>query len=47
MVSLRQPHLDELNMAGGTVSLTEPVTITNEDRELYNAARNLAGLVSF
>ncbi|EFO21568.1 hypothetical protein LOAG_06919 [Loa loa] len=44
VVSLRQPHLDELNMAGGTVSLAEPVTITNEDRELYNAARNLAGL---
>uniref|UniRef100_A0AAF5PIZ0 histone acetyltransferase n=1 Tax=Wuchereria bancrofti TaxID=6293 RepID=A0AAF5PIZ0_WUCBA len=44
VVSFRQPHLDELNMAGGTVSLAEPVTITNEDRELYIAARNLAGL---
>uniref|UniRef100_A0A915PPA8 histone acetyltransferase n=1 Tax=Setaria digitata TaxID=48799 RepID=A0A915PPA8_9BILA len=44
VVSLRQPHLDELSMTGGTVSLAEPVTITNEDRELYNAARNLAGL---
>ncbi|OZC10549.1 MOZ/SAS family protein [Onchocerca flexuosa] len=44
VVSLRQPHLDELNMVGGTVSLTEPVTITNEDRELYSAARNLAEL---
>ncbi|VDO38986.1 unnamed protein product [Onchocerca flexuosa] len=31
-------------MVGGTVSLTEPVTITNEDRELYSAARNLAEL---
>lgn len=47
VVSLRQPHLDELSMTGGTVSLAEPVTITNEDRELYSAARNLAGLVSF
>ncbi|VDK84519.1 unnamed protein product [Litomosoides sigmodontis] len=44
VVSLRQPYLDELNMAGGAVSLTEPVTITDEDRELYNAACNLAGL---
>ncbi|KAM3725189.1 Histone acetyltransferase KAT6B [Dirofilaria immitis] len=44
VVSLRQPHLDELNMAGETVSLTEPVTITSEDRELYSAARSLAGL---
>ncbi|KAL3983131.1 hypothetical protein ACH3XW_49935 [Acanthocheilonema viteae] len=47
VVSLRQPHLDELNMSGRTVSLAEPVTITSEDRELYNAARNLAGLVCF
>lgn len=47
MVSLRQPYLDELNMAGGAVSLAEPVTITDEDRELYNAACNLAGLVFF
>ncbi|CAG9532301.1 unnamed protein product [Cercopithifilaria johnstoni] len=44
VVSLRQPHLDELNMAGGTVSLSEPVAITSEDRELYSAACNLAGL---
>ncbi|VIO87826.1 MOZ/SAS family protein [Brugia malayi] len=44
VVSFRQPHLDELNMTGRTISLAEPVTITNEDRELYNAARNLSGL---
>lgn len=46
-MSLRQPHLEELSMGGGTIPLAEPVTVTDEDRELYDLARSLSRRVCF